>query len=43
MIDLRLGWEFSRLMPDFEGRTVINLRVISPHLHGGLCYREYIN
>lgn len=43
MIDLRLGWEFSRLMPDFEGRTVINLRVISPHLRGGICYREYIN
>lgn len=35
MIDLKLGWEFNRLMSDFEGCTVINLRVISPHLHWG--------
>lgn len=43
MIDLRLHWEFNRLMPDCEGRSVINLRVISPHLHGGICYRECID
>lgn len=42
MIDLRLRWEFNRLMPDCERRSVINLRVISPHLHQGhLLQRMY--